>query len=179
MPLSPANSSVKVILGWLLVFAIRLVPFRPPNFEPMMAALMPFSKGHGPIVAFLFGALGIALYDLAWGLVGSWTIVTALTYGALGILSWLYFRKRETSVRNFLIAGIAGTLLYDAVTGVAMGPLLYGQPFMEALLGQIPFTLMHLLGTVTFSIVLSPLLYRWIVANQALSVAELRARFGF
>ena len=30
-----------------VVFVIRLLPFRPANFEPMLATLMPFGKRYG------------------------------------------------------------------------------------------------------------------------------------
>jgi len=39
---------------------------------------------------------------------------------------------------------------------------------MLALTGQISFTLMHLAGTVVFSTLLSPVLYLWVVRNEAL-----------
>jgi hypothetical protein len=62
--------------------------------------------------------------------------------------------------------GLLGSFLF----GLAVGPLFYGQPFIAALAGQIPFTLMHLLGTVLFSVVVSPLVYRWIVRNERLEL---------
>ncbi|MEK7107312.1 MAG: hypothetical protein AAB899_03955, partial [Patescibacteria group bacterium] len=52
-----------------------------------------------------------------------------------------------------------------------IGPIFQGQPFMVALTGQIPFTLMHLLGTVVFATLLSPSLYRWVVTNESLEVS--------
>ena len=42
----------------------------------------------------------------------------------------------------------------------------YVRPFMVALTGQIPFTLMHLLGTVVFAATVSPGLYYWVVRNE-------------
>ena len=46
---------VKFIIGWAAVFLARLLPFRPPNVEPVLATLMPFSKvvlslGASPLV---------------------------------------------------------------------------------------------------------------------------------
>ena len=38
---------VKYAIGFVVCFAIRLVPFRPPNVEPVMTATMPFSKRFG------------------------------------------------------------------------------------------------------------------------------------
>ena len=71
-------------------------------------------------------------------------------------------------MKSYVAYGIIGTLAYDAVTGLGIGTLLFHQPFMQALIGQIPFTAWHLFGTISFSVLVSPFLYRWVVANGAL-----------
>lgn len=158
----------------MLVFLFRLIPFRPPNFEPMLATMMPFSKRYGYAGSFLFGFLGIVLFDAVTSGWGAWTWVTALAYGALGVAARFFFKNRAASVGNFLGFGIVGTILYDAATGLTIGPIFQGQPFMVALAGQIPFTLMHLLGTVVFATLLSPAIYRWVVQNERLELSFLR-----
>lgn len=157
---------LKFIVGWVAVFLVRLLPFRPANFEPMLSVMMPFSKRYGAVGGFVFGFLGIALFDVAVGKVGMWTLITAVAYGLLGVTSHYYLRSRTATTKNFVIFGVAGTLMYDAVTGLSVGPLFFGQSFMAALLGQVPFTISHLIGTVVFSLVLSPAIYRWIVVNK-------------
>ena len=164
---------IKFIIGWTAVFLFRLIPFRPPNVEPMLATVMPFSKRYGLFGSFLFGFLGIALFDAVTSGWGIWTLITALAYGTLGIGAHYFFKNRDASVKNFLVFGIVGTILYDAVTGLTIGPLFDHQPFAMALAGQIPFTLLHLLGTVVFATLLSPALYRWVVKNEALEVSLL------
>ncbi len=166
----PAGS-VKFILGWCAVFLFRLIPFRPPNFEPMLATIMPFSKRYGIWGSFFFGFFGIVLFDAVTSGFGIWTWVTALCYGSLGIGAHLFFKNRAASVKNFLIFGIPATILYDAVT-MMIGPVFGNQPFAIALAGQIPFTLMHLLGTIVFSVLLSPVLYRWVICNDAFEFAR-------
>jgi uncharacterized membrane protein len=162
------TGSLKFLVAWLGVFLFRLIPFRPPNVEPMLATIMPFSKGYGSLSSFGFGFLGIVLYDAATSGFGVWTWVTAVCYGLLGLAAHFYFKNRAASRLNFVGFGIVGTIVYDAATGLTIGPLVNHQPFMDALVGQIPFTILHLLGTVLFALVLSPLLYRWVVENKAL-----------
>lgn len=162
-----ATGALKFIIGWVAVFLFRMIPFRPPNFEPMLATVMPFSKRYGPWGAFAFGFFGIVLYDAITSGWGSWTWVTALSYGALGIGAHYFFKNREASVKNFLVFGIPATILYDALT-MLIGPVFNHQSFALALAGQIPFTLMHLAGTITFSVLLSPALYRWVIENESL-----------
>ena len=166
---------VKFILGWLAVMAIRLIPGRPANFEPMLATVMPYSTRYGKFASFLFGFLGIFVFDLISRQVGMWTLITALSYGLLGLAAAYFFAKHEPTTRNFVTFGIAGTIIYDAVTGLSIGPLFYGQPFMEAMVGQVPFTLMHVLGTVVFAVVLSPALLRFVVKNEKLETKKVFA----
>ena len=160
------SGTLKFIVGWTAVFLFRLIPFRPPNFEPMLTTVMPFSKRYGPVGSFLFGFLGIVLYDAVTSGWGNWTWVTAICYGSLGLAAHYFFKNRAATVSNFLLFGIPGTIVYDATT-MFIGPVFSNQPLATALSGQVPFTLMHLLGTVTFSVLLSPVLYRWVIQNSA------------
>jgi uncharacterized membrane protein len=167
----------KFIVGWIVVFAIRLIPFRPPNIEGVMATMMPFAKRYGITGGFVFGFLSIAIFDLAVGKVGTWTLITGAAYGLLGMGAYLFFKNRPSTSVNYLKYAIAGTILYDAVTGLSIGPLFFGQPFMEALLGQIPFTAMHLLGNAVLAVTASPLIYRLVVANRSLEAGALWQKF--
>lgn len=176
MKFSFTTGWLKFAIGWGAVFLFRLIPFRLPNVEPMLATVMPFSKRYGPTGSFLFGFLGIALFDAVTSGWGMWTLVTALAYGALGPAAHLYFKNREASVGNFLRFGIVGTLAYDAMTGLTIGPLFMHQPFLIAFAGQIPFTLLHLAGTVVFATFLSPALYRWVVQNEKFELTLLKDR---
>ncbi|MBI4093837.1 ECF transporter S component [Candidatus Kaiserbacteria bacterium] len=165
--------TLKFFIGWTAVFLFRLTPFRPPNFEPMLATVMPFSKCYGPAGSFLFGFSGIVLYDAVTSGWGSWTWTTAICYGLLGLTAHYFFKHREASVKNFLIFGVPGTIAYDAVT-MMIGPIFGNQSFTVAFVGQIPFTLMHVLGTVVFATLLSPALYRWVVQNKSLELSFAR-----
>ena len=169
---------LKFTIGWIVVFLFRLIPFRPPNFEPMLATIMPFSKRFGLLGSFLFGFLGIVMFDAVTSGWGVWTAVTAIAYGVLGAGSCLFFKNREATVKNFLSFGIVGTIFYDAVTGLTIGPIFQGQPFIVALSGQIPFTLMHLLGTVVFATLLSPALYKWVVKSETLELSVILPKFA-
>ncbi|NBV77369.1 hypothetical protein EBR66_04360 [bacterium] len=166
----------KVLIGWSAVFLFRLIPFRPPNFEPMLAVAMPFSKKLGPISSFAFAFLGIVLFDAVTSGWGVWTWVSALAYGLLSLASHFYFSHRDATVKNFVMFGVVGTIVYDVATGLTVGPLVFGQTLTVALMGQIPFTAMHLLGTVVFAVTLSPALYAWVVRDESLVLREVRVQ---
>lgn len=160
----------KIGVGLIACLLFRLIPFRPPNIEPILATQMPMSKVYGPLLGFVFGFLSIVLFDFLVGRVGLWTIITASTYGLLGVWSVFYFKKRAMKRKNFVLFSIWGTLVYDAITGLTIGPLFFNQPFIIALVGQIPFTALHLIGSVTFAFFVSPLMYKYLVTNPVLDI---------
>ena len=141
------------------------MPFRAPNLEPIMASVMPIGKIYGKMMAFTFPFLSIALFDFVTSGFGIWTVVTAITYGILGFSSY-YFFKNRTGWKNYAIYALIATIMYDCLTGLTIGPLFFHQSFMVSLIGQIPFTAMHLLGNVSFAIVLSPLVEKWLVKEE-------------
>ena len=171
------SGTFKFILGWAAVFLFRLLllPIRPPNFEPMLGTMMPFAKRYGILGSFSFGFFGIVLYDAVTSGWGSWTWVTAICYGALGVGAYYFFKNREASVKNFLFYGIPATVTYDAIT-MMIGPLFNAQSWSLALAGQIPFTLMHVLSTTVFAVILSPAIYRWVIQNDAFEYSVVQKR---
>ncbi len=166
---------LKYLIGFVCVFVIRLLPFRPPNVEPVLATAMPFAKHFGAFGGFLFAFLSIVLFDAVTSGWGMWTVITAFAYGALGVGAHYFFRSREGTARNFVVFAVMGTLFYDAVTGLTIGPLFWGQSFSVALAGQIPFTFLHLAGNITFAALLSPVLNRWVVTKHHLTFSRVAA----
>ena len=158
----------KYVLGYTFVFLIRLMPWRPPNVEPILATLIPFSKRYGIIGGFLFGFLSIFLFDIFTHNTGLWTWITASTYGLLGIGAYIFFKRYKEGWKTNIIYSIIGTIFYDLVTGVMMGPLFFGQPLSEAFFGQIPFTLTHLFGNIALTLLLTPVIDIYIVENRYL-----------
>jgi uncharacterized membrane protein len=156
---------IKYIITFVSVMAFRLMPFRAPNVEPIMATIMPLGKAYGGIQAFIFGFLSIALYDSVTSGFGIWTLITALAYGLLGVGA-TYFFKNRSGWKNYTMYAVVATLFYDAVTGLTLGPLFFHQSFMMSLVGQVPFTVLHLLGNVSFAIVLSPMIERWMMKSE-------------
>ncbi|KKP23920.1 MAG: hypothetical protein UR25_C0003G0017 [Candidatus Nomurabacteria bacterium GW2011_GWE1_32_28] len=154
-----------IFVGCLL---FRLLPLRAPNVEPIMASIMPIGRKNGAIQGFLFGFLSIIIYDSFTNL-GSWTWITAFTYGFVGLVSFFYFNKFKTSIFHFAIFSFFATIFYDIVTGVLFAPF-FGQNMVNALFMQIPFTLLHLLGNIGFAVTLSPLINKWLLTEDSLLV---------
>lgn len=171
---SPWEHSPKFIIGWAISVLLRLVPFRPPNIEPILSIQMPFAKQFGVFAGFSFAFLNIVLFDAITGKLGSWTAITAAAYGLLGVFSAWYFKNRSNTAWQYGLHAVYATLLYDAVTGLSIGPLFFGQSFSEAFYGQIPFTINHLIGNVILSALISPVVYRWVAANPRFQVSSLK-----
>jgi len=156
---------IKYIIAFICVFLFRLIPFRAPNIEPIMATIMPIGKIYGGLMSFSFGFLSIVLFDSITSGIGIWTLITGLSYGVLGLGAQYYFKNRS-GWKNYAIYAVTATIFYDAVTGLTIGPLFFHQSFMVSLVGQIPFTVLHLLGNVSFAIVLSPVIEKWLVVKN-------------
>jgi len=152
---------IKYTIGFVVCLLVRLLPFRSPNVEPILATQMPFTKTYGKIAGFSFAFLSMVTYDIITNKVGMWTLITALAYGLLGIWASVYFNNKENKAWNYAKFAIMGTIAFDIVTGLSIGPIFFHQSFMTALIGQIPFTALHLLGNVSFAIVLSPAIANW------------------
>lgn len=157
---------LKFFLALILCLFVRLIPFRAPNIEPILATTMPFSRAYGALTGFSFAVLSILLYDIVTGTLGMQTFFTASAYGILGLWSASYFKKRKGDTKDYISFAIIGTLLFDSLTGLTVGPLFFHQSFLVSLVGQIPFTALHLLGNITFALILSPAIYNFLIRKK-------------
>lgn len=168
----------KFVIGWVICFAIRLATRLNPlfaNVEPIMATTMPFGRRFGMIAGFCFAALSIFLFDAFTSGIGVWTWATAATYGGIGVAASLILGRLKGTWWQYGLFALVATIVYDLITGVLLGPVLFGGSMREAFIGQIPFTLKHLLSNVILGAVLSPLIDRWVI-RDASEVARLRLR---
>ncbi|MFA6353327.1 MAG: hypothetical protein WCW93_00085 [Candidatus Paceibacterota bacterium] len=156
----------KFTAALILCLLIRLIPFRAPNIEPILATLMPFSKVYGAFVGFFFAVLSILLYDVITGTLGIQTFFTTLAYGIIGFWSANYFTKNKADKWGYVRFAILGTLFFDAFTGLTVGPMFFHQSFIGSLIGQIPFTFFHLLGNVVLAYTLSPVIYNFLIKKK-------------
>ncbi len=146
---------------------MRLIPFRAPNVEPILATLMPLSKASGALASFSFAVLSILLYDAITHTLGVQTFFTTLAYGTISLWSVYYFSKHKANTWGYVRFAIWGTLFFDALTGLTVGPIFFHQSFLGSLVGQIPFTMLHLIGNITFAIILSPIIYNFLIKDFA------------
>ena len=121
--------------------------------------IFPYFRGR---YAFLAGAIAYSLVDvvpwlMGYPTLGIWTAVGALTWGLVGFLFTL--QKPNGSPLTFGKLGIAGTLVFDAITGPVASTFIWSMPFMDSLVGQIPFTAKHLFGIAAVSLILAPLIF--------------------
>jgi hypothetical protein len=167
---------VKFFLAILISNLIRFLRFIPNN-DPIMAVMLPFAKEKSIIKAFLFPFLTMITFDLITGFIGSWTLITAITYGLLGVFfTILYSKKKEITLKTYLGSGIIGVLIFDFVTGVLATPLMFGMSIEQAFIGQIPFTIMHLATVSGFILIITPVLDKHLFKNKNLEDHKILAR---
>jgi len=163
------RDSAKYMLTLFFCIFVRILP-RPPNIEPIMGASMPVAKGFGKYSGFAFAAFSVVALDFIVGRVGYWTVYTALAYGIVGYAAGAWFaRKKEVRGREYAEFALFATIFYDAVTALAFG-MQFGQSLEATITGQIPFTAYHLLGNLILAYFVSPVLYKWVVANPKLEL---------
>ena len=170
----------KFVVGFLGTLVFRLISplLGLWNVSPLMATELAGSKVYGPWIGGIYGALSIAIVDIMMGKAGTWTIVTSSTYGLVGVFGAFYLKKRTASAKNFIIASVVGTLFFDLVTGVLMGPILFGGSFAIAAIGQVSFTFRHLIGNIFFASVLAPWFYHKIMSNPKWEFSQI-FKFAF
>jgi len=139
---------------------------------------MPFSKAYGSWIGFAFAFMSIVLFDLATGKTGVWTLITALSYGCIGLWAGRYFKNRSNEATTYASFAVMSTIGYDVVTGLTIGPIFFNQTLVQAFVGQIPFTVIHLIGNVAFAVILSPALYTYILYNNQLEPKTLLEIFN-
>lgn len=168
------KNKIKIAVVFVASLLFRFLPFRPPNVELILTSQMPVAKTYGGVVGFFFGAFSIFVFDVITGTLGPWSLITVTAYGLLGVGAAWYFKHRSQK-KHFVYFAAVGTLFYDALTGFTVGPFFFHQPVLEAVLGQVPFTLMHLLGNVAFAIILSPFLVRFLQPQEKRIVSTFHA----
>ncbi len=159
------RSKLKILIVFIGCLLFRLIPFRAPNLEPIMASVMPISRKYGAMLGFFFAFSGMVLYDIITGHVGLWTWTTSIAYGIIGAGSAFYFQKFKAKAVNFVIFASLGTIFFDIVTGILFAPA-FGQSMWSATIMQVPFTLLHLAGDIGFALTLSPILNKWFASEQ-------------
>ncbi|HII54010.1 hypothetical protein COT30_01190 [Candidatus Micrarchaeota archaeon CG08_land_8_20_14_0_20_49_17] len=164
----------KYVASVLFCLLLRAIPGRPPNIEPVMASLLPLSKANGKWVAAIYAAAIMVLFDLLTKF-GDWTYITAATYALVGIVAAYWFKDREPSPAEFALFSIPATIAYDVITAI-LSMLPYGMSIEQILIGQIPFTINHLLGNVALCFIVSPLLYHYVFMNEKLDLSYLKAK---
>ncbi len=168
------SNRFRMVIAIVVANLIRLLRVIPDN-DPIMSMAMPFSRRSAAITSFLFPFITMASFDIVTNEVGPWTAVTAVTYGCIGLAFHFALRgRRGMGLIPYLGYGAVGVLAFDGITGVLMQPLMFGGTFYAALVGQIPFTAMHLLTSSIFILVVTPLLDREVLLNMRLDDTRIR-----
>lgn len=135
--------TIHVLLTWLACLAVRLASCRVLPIDPLPALIMHKRPSFLMMNIFVFTQfLAVSFVTQSYG----WVVLySACMYGVVGYgASYLLQKYNRTFCNDFLWTGLF-IIAFDCSTGLVLGPLLYNQPFMHALIGQIPFTFWHIL----------------------------------
>lgn len=166
------NKTIKYTIGLVFCNLYRLLRIFPNN-DPIMGFALPLSRRGKWWHAMLFPITAMVSFDLITMRIGIWTLGTSLVYGLVGLIFYKYFkRKKKVWLKTYAGASIIGVLVFDFLTGPIMSSYIFGMPFVVALIGQIPFTAMHLASATTFTILLAPVLDPQVAESVSLGVSK-------
>ncbi|MFH1392053.1 MAG: hypothetical protein ABIH20_07105 [Candidatus Diapherotrites archaeon] len=142
------------LIGFLAANFYRLLRVFP-NSDPLMGFILPAAKTSwwkAPLFAFA----SILIFDIFTSGIGLWTWVTSVTYAFVALGFHFFLKEKKSSLKLFISSGAIGVLIFDFITGPIMSSFLFKQSFLITLLGQIPFTVMHLISVVFGIVIISP-----------------------
>ena len=145
---------LKFTAGLALCILVRLFSLAP-NIEPIMGFTMPFAKKYGRYAAMVFSIIALVSIDFFTHRIGLWTLYTGIAYAAVGFAAGWFCSTQQANRKNFLAFAVGGTLFFDAVTALLFG-WQFHQTLANTIMGQIPFTLYHLLGNAAFALIGAP-----------------------
>jgi hypothetical protein len=159
---------LKFALAGLIVYGFRQMTYAMGltdprnllviNLCPLMATQFAGVRAFGPkreglLAGLLYGSFGIVALDFVTGHT-EMTWVTAPMYGLTALWGTVFLRGKAPTVWRYMSASIAGTIVFDLVTGVFTAPLApqpYTDTMAHAALLQWPVTAMGILTNCAFA----------------------------
>jgi len=130
----------------------------PPNIEMLMPFVLAAGLAGGPLYGLALGGCVRGLYDVYQGWAGPWTLLTAPSYAVVGlVVGFAGLRWKVRSRTGMMALAGAATLVYDVLTMALFG-LWMGMPLQVLVVGQVPFSIMHVAGNMLFCFLLAPTL---------------------
>lgn len=154
----------KIVSGGTIGTAATLKAATTPlphfGIESVMLFTLSGALVYGPIYGFIIGASVMVMADLMIGLVGLWTLYTALAYGFVGFLAGIIgmMKKRFSRVELAGLAFILG-IVFDAIAMTAFA-LQFAIPLPIAAINQIPVTIIRTTGNTILAFVFAPSLMK-------------------
>ena len=129
----------------LLILLSISCRFCASGIEPLTDMLIWLTGRFSRTFCFMFIAVHTTIFD---ALTCGTDVHTCGVIVVYGIITCVLFsvRARLHTPPALISTVCATTIAFDALTGLTIGPLLFDQPFMHALIGQIPFTCARIIG---------------------------------
>ena len=151
------NNGLILVVAWLTCLAIRL-SFSPLLYlDPFPGVFLLINRQLKGVNGFLFIASQFFCFDYLTNALGIWTILIAIAYSAIEFGLNHYTRQHSYTLSNGLLYTAIAVLSFDCIS-MTIGPLFFQQPLLSAVIGQIPFTLEHLVRASIFTTALNMLL---------------------
>ena len=114
-----------------------------PNVQPVTVLVMLAAVRIGGSQAASIGILAAYLSNLSMG-GGSWTVIQALSWASVGILTALLMRNSELCSRSFTAYTLLMGFVYGFLVSLPLG--------MQMWISGLPFDLLHAIGNLTIAV---------------------------
>ncbi len=150
--------SFKRELLLLLAFSLasivgRIILQNVPSVEPIIAFSSFVGFFFGPLKGLFVGSSSFYISNFfVWGGQGIWSLFQSIGAGTARLIGGL-LGKFSKNRYNFILSSILGCIFYEIIVTIPMG-VLSPLNLLFYILTSIPFSLVHIISTIGFSIIL-------------------------
>lgn len=136
----------------------RLLFALTPGFKPVTAITILTAIAFGPQVGFMTGSLSALVSNIYFGQ-GPWTAFQMFSWGILGYISGLMFRRNKNpNIILLILIGILGGVLFslimDVYSTLSLGSGFSFKRYIAIIITALPFTGIYVVSNVVFLIAL-------------------------
>lgn len=151
-----------VILAVMTALSVvgRLIFAPLPGFKPVTAISIIAGIGLGPQAGFMVGSMTALVSNMFFGQ-GPWTPFQMFSWGLLGFLSGVLFRKNTKRPNRILLClmgvfgGVVFSLLMDIWTTLSLDGGFLLSRYLAAVASALPFMLIYAVSNVVFLLILA------------------------
>ncbi|OGB97827.1 hypothetical protein A3F06_00335 [candidate division TM6 bacterium RIFCSPHIGHO2_12_FULL_36_22] len=144
------DRSILLITAWFTCLFMR-TSLQHCAIDPFPGFLLLLNRQFNQLSCFIFMLMQFFVFDYINDAIGGWTLITAISYASIAVYLNFYTHNKRITIAQSILYTATAAICFDAIT-LWIGPLYFGQPITSALIGQIPFTIDHVIRACLFNV---------------------------